>query len=80
MEVIKTRRPHVVPRPYLLHFPATGTSYPISSEEAQRLIDSYPVMSGSNSERLFLRGDDGHISQLYPATLGGGPAFEWSAQ
>lgn len=76
MKVID-RTPHVMERPYTLVFPATGSAYPLSSEEAQRLIDAYPVLSGSNSQRVFLRADDGQVCQLHPATLGGGPAFTW---
>lgn len=64
-----------VRRPYVLTFLATGTSYPLSSDEAQRLLDAYPVVRATTNY-VTLRGDDGHTSRIAPATLGGGPAFE----
>jgi hypothetical protein len=33
-----------VPHPYILTFHATGTSYPLTSEDAQRLLDEYPAV------------------------------------
>lgn len=65
-------------RPYLLTFVATGTTYAVSSDEAQRLLDEYPavtarpnkvVLQGHNSSRASDR------TVLQPATRGGGPAF-----
>ncbi len=69
---------HTVPRPYLLTFPETGSTYPLTSEEAQRLLDEYPaitatkyrvVLQGHNTARASAR------TILRPATKGGGPAF-----
>lgn len=72
-----TKRPNVetFPRPYILTFHATGTSYPISSEDAANLIAEYPIVSAS-SNRVVLRGDDGRKTTIQAATLGGGPAFK----
>lgn len=61
-------------RPYILLF-ASGNQYRLTSEEAQRLIDSYPVVEASRNQ-VSLRGDDGTVSKLTPATIGGGNAFE----
>ena len=61
-------------RPYILTFRATGASYPLGSEEVQRLLDSYPVVTATKN-RVILRGDDGREAAVRPATLGGGPAF-----
>jgi hypothetical protein len=67
-----------VERPYVLTFLATGTSYPLTSDEAQRLLDEYPavratcnrvILPGHNTSRASER------TVLRPATLGGGPAF-----
>lgn len=67
-----------VERPYLLTFHASGHTYPLTSEEAQRLLDEYPavratkyrvVLPGHNTSRVAER------STIRPATLGGGPAF-----
>jgi hypothetical protein len=66
-------RVQTVARPYTLTFQETRTSYPLSSVEAQRLIDNYPVISATRN-RVVLRGD-GTTSVLTPATLGGGNAF-----
>jgi hypothetical protein len=63
-----------VPRPYHLSFQQGGT-YPISSDEAQRLIDNYPAKSATKY-CVILRADDGRNCSITPATLGGGPAFE----
>lgn len=62
-------------RPLILTFTATGAAYPLSSEEAQRLIDAYPALEATPNG-VVLRADDGHACTITPATLGGGPAFE----
>jgi hypothetical protein len=62
-----------VQRPYTLTF-RSGHVYDLTSEEAQLLIDSVPVVR-ANRQRVLLRGDDGQVSVLEPATLGGGDAF-----
>lgn len=72
--VLHYRSVSVVRRPYLLTF-ASGNVYPLTSEEAQRLIDEYPIVTATR-HRVTLRGDDGTISHITPATLGGGDAFE----
>lgn len=64
---------YVVERPYALRF-ASGNAYRLTSEEAQRLIDNYPVTQATRN-RVILRGDDGTVSHLTAATTGGGPAF-----
>lgn len=69
-----TKRIHTVARPYMLTF-FGGGSYPIGSEDAQRLIDEYPIVRATKSQ-VQLRADDGRRCQIYPATIGGGPAFE----
>lgn len=67
-----------VARPYLLTFRATGTTYPLTSEEAQRLLDEYPAVTATRY-RVVLQGHNtGKASErtvLQPATRGGGPAF-----
>lgn len=65
----------VFPRPYVLTFHATGTSYPLSSDDARRLIAEYPIVKATRN-RVELRGDDGRKTTIQAATLGGGPAFE----
>jgi hypothetical protein len=67
----------VLGRRYTLTFPATGSVYGLSSSETQELIDNYPVLPGSSSARVYLRADDGQACQIHPATIGGGPAFEY---
>jgi hypothetical protein len=68
-----------VDRPYTVTFHATGTSYPLTSEEAQRLLDEYPVVRATRN-RVVLPGhntpDPRQRVSIQPATLGGGPAFE----
>jgi hypothetical protein len=66
---------HVIARPYVVSFPATGSRYPLTSDDAQRLIDGYPVISATRN-RVVLRSDDRQRCVIYPATAGGGPAFD----
>jgi len=66
---------YALARPFILDFGTPGGRYPITSEEAQRLIDSYPVLS-ANRTAVVLRADDGGKVRITPATLGGGPAFD----
>jgi len=65
-------------RPFTLTFHATGTSYPLTSEEAQRLLDEYPAFRAT-ANRVILHGHNSSKpcdrTTLRPATLGGGPAF-----
>lgn len=67
-----------VARPYTLTFLATGTSYPLTSEDAQRLLDEYPAITATRN-RVVLQGhntpDPKQRTVIRPATLGGGPAF-----
>lgn len=67
-----------VPRPYVLTFHSSGHSYPLTSEEAQRLLDEYPAVYAS-AQRVVLPGHNtdraAERCTLRPATLGGGPAF-----
>lgn len=67
-----------IARPFILTFHSSGHSYPLTSDEAQRLLDEYPavratrnrvVLPGHNTSRVAER------ATLRPATLGGGPAF-----
>lgn len=67
-------RVYVTQRPYTLTFTATGTSYPLTSEDAERLISEYPLVAATRN-RVTLRADDGHKCVIAPATLGGGDAF-----
>jgi len=68
---------YAVERPYSLTF-ANGHSYLLSSVEAQRLLDEYPVVTASRN-RVVLQGHNTDVASarttLRPATLGGGPAF-----
>lgn len=70
-------KPQTTERPYHLTFDysASGT-YLLSSMEAQRLIDAYPVVKATRN-KVTLRSDqpDGMLAILLPATLGGGDAF-----
>ncbi len=68
-----------VARPYLLTFHSSGHTYPLTSAEAQRLIDEYPAISATRNRVILV----GHNSSkaydrttIRPATLGGGIAFE----
>lgn len=65
-------------RPFIITFCATGTSYPMSSEEAQRLLDEYPAFKASKY-RVTLHGHNTRDPKqrviIRPATLGGGIAF-----
>jgi hypothetical protein len=64
---------HTVARPYVLIGPS-GTAYPLSPAEAQRILDEAWRIISARPRSVRLRGDDG-IYHLAPATLGGGPAF-----
>lgn len=67
-------RIHTVARTYILTFKPSGHSYPLTSDEAQRLVDNYPAVRATRN-RVTLRADDGQHTTLLPATVGGGPAF-----
>lgn len=63
-----------VPRPYILTFSQSGNAYPLTSDEAQALIDTYPVIRASRNV-VRLKSEGTGYAQLNPATLGGGSAF-----
>lgn len=67
-----------VSRPYLLTFVSSGHSYPLTSADAQRLLDEYPAVSATRN-RVVLHGHNSSRASdrtiLTPATRGGGPAF-----
>ena len=69
---------YTTPRPYTLTFASSGHSYPLTSDEAQRLLDEYPAVTASRS-RVVLQGHNSSRASdrttLRPATLGGGAAF-----
>jgi hypothetical protein len=77
-ETKQAPRISTVARPYLLTFHASGHTYPLTSEEAQRLLDEYPAVR-VNSQRVVLQGHNTPRTEerttIRPATLGGGPAF-----
>lgn len=66
-------------RPFTLTFLATGTRYPLTSAEAQRLLDEYPAVKATRN-RVLLAGhntsDPKQRTLITPATIGGGPAFD----
>jgi hypothetical protein len=68
----------VAARPYVITFLATGTSYPLTAEDAQRAIDEYPAVRATRN-RVVLVGhntsDPKQRTVITPATRGGGPAF-----
>lgn len=70
-----------VDRPYTLTFVATGQSYPLTSEEAQRLLDVQYVISATRNRVVFYETNSKRRVVLLPATRGGGVAFiierEW---
>lgn len=67
-----------VDRPFLLTFHASGHTYPLTSTEAQRLLDEYPAVRATKY-RVVLTGHNTSDPQqrctITPATRGGGPAF-----
>lgn len=67
-----------VARPYTLTFLATGTSYPMTAEDAQRVLDEYPAVTATAYRVVLVghnTGDPRQRTVLTPATLGGGVAF-----
>ena len=70
-------------RIYLLTFLSSGHTYPLCSDDAQRLIDEYPIVKASPN-RIVLAGhntdDPKQRCILQPASLGGGPAFQWEGE
>lgn len=68
-----TMKIQTVSRLYVITFRGTGTSYLITSDDAQRLLDAYPIVAATRN-RVIVQGDD-QRTILRPATAGGGPAF-----
>lgn len=65
----------LAPRPYVMHTPGEGDGYPLNSEDAQRLVDSYLAEGGHvTSDARGLTLPTG--ARIVPATLGGGVAFD----
>jgi hypothetical protein len=65
-------------RPFVLTFKATGQSYPLTSEEAQRLLDEYPAVTATRNRVVLYGHNTGRASErtiIRPATVGGGAAF-----
>jgi hypothetical protein len=66
-------------QPYLLIFEATGATYPLTSEDAERLVAEYPLVRVSSAS-IVLRGDDGRTAKIRPAAnYGGGISFRWTS-
>ena len=68
----------VVDRPYILTFHGSGQSYPLTSDEAQRLIDAYPSVTATRNRVVLMGHNTSHASgrtTIRPATYGGGHAF-----
>lgn len=65
-------------RPFVITFRATGSSYIVTHEGAQRVLDEYPAVS-AKPNHVVLPGhntaDPKQRVDLKPATRGGGPAF-----
>ena len=70
--------PAIADRPYVITFLATGTSYPLTSDEVRRLLAEYPIVRMTRN-RITLQGhntsDPKQRTVIQPSTLGGGPAF-----
>jgi len=65
-------------RPFILTFHASGHSYPLTADEAQRLLDEYPAVRATRNKVVLPGHNTGRASEratLRPATIGGGPAF-----
>jgi hypothetical protein len=67
-----------IARPFILTFHASGHSYPLTSDEVQRLLDEYPAVTATKNH-VVLQGHNTSVvaerSTIRPATLGGGPSF-----
>jgi len=66
-------------RPFHLTFRSSGNTVLLTSEDAQRILDSEVIVSASKF-RVVLQATNttGAVNRvtLRPATVGGGPAFE----
>jgi hypothetical protein len=62
------------PRPYTLTILETGSTYPATSEEVERLLlDAHFLMARPN--KVVIQQDTVRV-MITPATLGGGPEFD----
>lgn len=67
-----------VDRPFILSFPGTRYSFPMSSHEAQTLLDSRAgEVLDRDPNRVVLINEQGDRAVIEPATLGGGRAFTY---
>jgi hypothetical protein len=69
---------HTVARPYLLTFHSSGHTYPLTSDEAQRLLDAYPARRATSQSVVLMGHNSSHAydrTTIRPATRGGGPAL-----
>lgn len=74
----ETKRIIAAQRPFVLTFHATGASYPLTSDDAQRLLDEYPAVSMTRNRVILPGHNTSRASErctLRPATIGGGLAF-----
>jgi hypothetical protein len=65
-------------RPFILTFHASGHSYLLTQDEAQRLLDEYPAVRATRNRVVLVGHNTARASErstIQPATLGGGPAF-----
>lgn len=65
-------------RPFLLTFHFSGHTFPLTSEDAQRLLDEYPAVTATRNRVVLPGHNTSRASErvtLRPATIGGGPAF-----
>jgi hypothetical protein len=67
----------VVKRPYLFMIEGADVAVPLTSVEAQRLIDAHTPLDSYQVDDQCLRIHDpqGYWVVIQPATRGGGPAF-----
>jgi len=66
-----------VDRPYLMTLPQRGygISFPLSSTEAQEMLDHNPVITATRERVVLHDVNNARWIELTPATLGGGAAF-----
>lgn len=65
-------------RPFVLTFNTSGQSYPLTSEEVQRLLDSEVIKRATRNRVVLYQTNysrEPHTATLRPTTLSGGPAF-----
>lgn len=67
-----------IDRPFVITFQGSGHSYPVTSEEVQRLLDEYPIVRASRYRVTLQGGNSAHAydrTVIQPSTRGGGAAF-----